>query len=639
MNSTQNKNKFLLDDFHPADYSAWLEEALRSLKGKPIEKLNFRSLENIIIKPIYFPDDSYFASDKAELYPAVFPYKRGTDIPSNDGFKWDICQFISADDPVSYNTALLNELNNGGNAIHLNLEHFDLKSKSDFEHLFANVDALRYPFYIDADICSIAKLEYLLEYFCDAYHKQTKDIRIFVIFDPIAQLTDRGSLLNHPKDLYLDYTNLIAKHKHNFPQSKFLGIDASVYSKKGANSVQQASLTLAAGLYYLEVLNKNIDNAEDFITDFHFRFSVESNFFMEVSKVRAFRQLWAKLIQEAGVSDDTLCKTRIWMTTNQTNKSVLDKYNNILRSTSEAVSAVIAGADAITVHPFDTLNNDNTMAHRLARNTQLVLLNECMLNEVIDPAGGSWFIESLTHQFSGSALQQLIEIDERGGILNSLTSGNVKSIIEETIASRTHSIRHRRESIIGVNKHPNSKDKLDSISVLLNPTLPNNHDAQIKIQYIPDYSPSIDFIRLRNKAIKFRSTFGQDPALFVASYGTVKQYKPRMDFVTEFLACGGISVNFVQAYASVSDMANDFLASGKQACVVCSSDDLYTEIIPEFANAVKKASPDKIIILAGYPADMIESYTNSGVDLFIHINADIVDVLNGIYTKLGIEEK
>lgn len=638
MNNNLDNKKFLLDDFRPADYSAWLEEALLTLKGKPIEKLNYRTLENLTINPIYFPDNSYFNTDRAELYPAVYPFTRGTNIPIDGKFKWDICQFISVDDIASYNTALLDELKNGANAVHINLEKFDFKSKNDFNDLLANVDALQFPFYIDADINSIQKIEYLLQYFVEYYNSATNKIRINVFFDPIAKLADIGALANLPEEIFLNYFKLILKYKKNFPHSKFLGIDGTVYSKKGANSLQQASLTLAAGLFYLNIISNNSPSDDNFITDFHFRLSIETNFFMEVCKIRAFRKLWAKLIKETGVTDDAFCKTSIWMVTNQTNKSVLDKHNNILRSTYETFSAVIAGADAITVHPFDTINNNNSLAHRLARNTQLVLLNECMLNEVCDPAGGSWFIEHLTHQFAQSSLQQLIDIDERDGIFKALTSGYVKSMIEETVAERNQKIRHRRESIIGVNKHPNSKDNLEPIFDILNSPTGNNQDAPIQIDRIPDFSPSIDFIKLRNKAIRFKNKFNHEPTLFIASYGTVKQFKPRLDFVTEFLACGSLSVNYIRPYDSISDMADAFLSSDKQACVVCSSDDLYTEIIPEFAASIKKSSPDKIIILAGYPADKIDTYTKAGVDLFIHINSDIIDVLNSIYAKLGIEE-
>jgi len=309
-----------------------------------------------------------------------------------------------------------------------------------------------------------------------------------------------------------------------------------------------------------------------------------------------------------------------------------DPYVNMLRTTTEAMSAIIAGIDSLTVNPFDNVyEKPSDFSERIARNQQLLLKEESYLEKVADPSSGSYYLENLTDSIAAEAWKLFLETDARGGFLEAAAAGFIQGKIGETAQKRNLDLANRRDILLGVNQYPNFTEyKTEKIG----PAVYKAQDAQIdgaEVITLKAFRGAQAFEEIRYRTDVY-SMDHKRPAAFMFSYGNLTMRMARSQFSRNFFACAGFEVIDNLGFKTIEDGVNAFKKSKAEIAVICSSDDEYPVIIPEI---VKQLKDKAVIVVAGYPKDYLEQLRAEGIEHFIHVRSNVLEEL-GKFQELVI---
>ncbi len=684
------------EDFPLPTWQEWYDDVVKGLKGVPFEKaLLTPTAEGITLKPLYTRED---VKDNPflENLPGFAPYVRNTAISGSAKGSWAIEQAIDIPEIEEWNKTLLNDLNRGQNAVYIKLDENarNAKSLKDLSPEDMGKDGL--PVYSLNDLRKALKDIYLpgvrvdieayssalacaamLETISEEKNIELNQVKGSVAMDPVAVLAQNGTLNHSWKQAMDEMAELTRWANQKAPQMKTILIDATVWNNSGASAVQELAYALSTAVLYMnELLDRglSIDQIAPRIT---FSFGVGKHLFMEIAKLRAARLLWSQIIENYNGSAESQ-KMYIFSKTSLYNKTYYDPWVNILRTSTEAFSAVLGSCDALCVTPFDAVvKPSDDFSRRIARNQQSILLEESHLNSVIDPAGGSWYVETLTQEIAQKAWESFQAI-ETEGLLNALKNESIQKQIEQTHNWKVKQILIRKEALIGTSVFANVAEKtLDPVAydyqaiyqkasaelsgkssaVTMNEniidqmkkelaegiavsdiyaTLRANETADLQIKKIEKRRLAESFETLRNASMAYMAKNGHLPKVFMADMAPIAAIKPRMDFSAGFFQPGGFDVFSSDYYESMDKAIEDIIASKAPVAVICSTDDSYPELVPAMAAKLKTAKPELIVVLAGYPVDHLETFKQSGVDFFIHLKADLVQTLSDIMKKTGV---
>ncbi len=714
----------LLSDFERFTLDDWKNEAISSLDGKPLEKLMSPTYENITLKPLYTMTDTEKLEQVNNNFPGIYPFLRGTEFGSYKTRKWFIAQNIEVPSPEEYNRIAIDSLGKGQTALilkfnvsllntdddmeigeneHINLNNGKINKKmeigtfvstiEDIESCFKNIDLTAVPVNIKADSFPLMALTLFITYIKNQNY-DLKKIKGTLEFDPFMYLMVKGELFTSHEDIIEEMATAMKLAEEYLPEFRVIGINGANFREAGGNAVQELAFSFASAVDYIRLmLNKGFE-IDSLANKFAFQFSSGPVFFTEIAKFRASRMLWAKIIKEFCGNEESQ-KLKFSVQTTNWNKSNLDPHVDILRATTETMSAIIGGADTITTSEFDdNLHVPDEFSRRVARNTQTVLLNECNLTDVIDPSGGSYFVESLTSEIANTSWELFKEVEKMGGMFSAVKAGFPQNEIMKTANLKMKDLSSRKEILLGTNKHANLYENTEmenedyfeeiveqsSIQVLKilerieqkiekpelqklyesfslkSEDLPNaflsaaesgasfielidavrNYDSIIKVEKLELFRASEIFEQIRLNADNFKAETGHFPQLFLASMGPVKQHKARTEFAREFFSVGGFESIYEKGFANSEEAVSAFKESSAKVIILCSTDDTYSEIVPAVTSLLKD-NKDVFIVLAGYPADMVETYKSLGVQEFIHIKANIVEIMTRIQKFLGIK--
>lgn len=406
----------LFDDFKSVSSKEWKQKIQADLKGADYnENLIWKSPEGIHVKPFYHRDE----------------FLEGfTPIPGQpEG--WNIGQFIFIDDVEVANKLALDALQRGAEAI-----YFTAEKEFNTDTLFKNLPVENHIFYFD--------LKFLSPEFCK--HPAFAKANVFLLNDIINHHTKDGNWYNTLKEDFSQLEDIVLK-------TKTLSVDAISYQNSGATISQQLAYALAHANEYLNAFRNNPASIENVI----FKISVGSNYFFEIAKIRALRLLYASLAKEYNVS--RTC--HIIALPSKRNKTLYDYNVNMLRTTSECMSAVLGGADTICNLPYDSLyHKSNEFGERISRNQLLILKHESYFDSVTNASDGSYYIESLTTQLAEKALEIFKDIEKGGGFLAQLKEGTIQKKIKESAAKEQKAFDDGEKVLLGTNKHPNKEDRM-----------------------------------------------------------------------------------------------------------------------------------------------------------------------------------
>jgi methylmalonyl-CoA mutase len=359
---------------------------------------------------------------------------------------------------------------------------------------------------------------------------------------------------------------------------------------------------------------------------------------MEIAKLRASRLIWARAVQAAGGGAEAqrlVCHGR----TTRWNKTLLDPHVNLLRTTTEAFAGVVGGCAGLQVGAFDECYRaPDEFSRRLARNLQIILAEECQLAQVVDPAGGSWYVETVTRQLAGKAWSLFQDIERRGGMAAAIREGYPQSLVEKTGADRNAAVELRRDGIIGTNLHPNLRERIPADEITTRQCNNTLNEAAPPVKRLVPRRRAVPFESLRRRAENFLARTGSRPKVFLAGLGPRKQHAARADFSSAFFAAGGFEPVLTAGLETPEAAARAALASGAPIVVICSADETYPTLVPPLARTLKAGDNPPQVVLAGMPAtpELQQQFKAAGIDEFIHLRANCAKLLAAFQDKLGL---
>ena len=663
----------LLTEFPEHTYEQWHAAAELLLKGAPFEKrLVSHTYEDITIQPIYRHED---IADLSHLqhFPGADSLVRGSH-PS--GFLkegWEISQELKACSPEKLNR-LAHEGLHGGQS-ELNIAVGDLiggqtqNACSGLQVLTAAdlqtaldgvaIEAISTYWRSGASSVPLAAL-----FFATARQRglPTAALRACFDNDPLSELVTHGHLC-HELSTRFDHaaalTDFASKHA---PGVRTLTVQGDVYHNAGASATQELAYVISTLVHYLEEMKARGLSPASVLPRVRLCLAVGSDYFMEIAKIRAARWLWSKVAAAYDVAD---APVHIHASTSKWNKTCYDAHTNMLRVTAESFAAVVAGVDSLHIGPYDEISgHTDEFSRRIARNVHIILREECGLDHVIDPAGGSTYIEWLTDQIAAKSWGIFQGIEQQGGMLACLENGSVQQAVEAVCQEKFKNIRTRKDRIIGSNMYPDLKGKklatksatgcqkkpsaepaphlsisltADSSMIeqaiaaaLAGATAPqiaaatglNAISIRLKISPLTPRRAAEEYEALRDASTAFAHRTGAPPQILQLNIGPSRNYRLRADWTASFFESAGFIIDGTRDFTTLEEAVAALATAKTEIAVITSDDATYLEIVAPLAAAVKAARPGVTLLVAGAPGDNESAWRAAGVDDFVNVRSN-----------------
>ena len=541
--------------FDKAGFEQWKEAAVQSLKGKPFDSLITKTIEGIDLQPLYTQES--------------LAKRPQTSRASKKATGWIVAQQPYAEDGKQFVINLKNSLERGNEAI--------------------VCDGTKQLQWEESSLTEVAQLMTQYPIFLTNMAYNDAFLKAFSLVPKTDRSSVNGAISVSGWTIPEGYVNV-----------RTTSADMWGAHHKGADAVTELALVLA----YAATQASKATNISDFADDFFVRFAVDTHFFMEISKFRAFRILWQAFSSAYGVTETAYVP--IIATTSLRSYSKLDPYVNVLRAGNETFAAVLGGADVITVHPHNIVTGPTAASIRLARNIQLVIKEETHADKVIDPAGGSYFLETLTSELVDKAWTLFLKIQSTGGYEGFITNGR----FETSLQQRRGDVSKGKQSLIGTNVYDELTDTnfTDWDGIQLEGRLAEPFEKLAALQ--------------KNSATR----------IALLTFGELKDFKPRADFVSGFLAAGGMRAEWSPAFTH-AQQALLWLADEKpDYAIVCATPSLTATVMEELLAGCH----EKLVLdTAGkYDSTLSETWLNAGLNGFIYAGQDKVEKLIAINEKL-----
>ena len=546
-----NKEQKLFAEFPPVSTEQWESVIAVDLKGADYEKkLVWRTAEGFNVRPYYRAENldgiKYLGSQCGE-----FPYVRGTGKDNN----WRIVQTIEVGCPKEANAQATVLLTKGVESIGFVIGDKEF-SAADLDTLLSGISVKNTELVFSG--CATKKVAGL---FIDKMDKEGVDpetVRASFVLDPIVKkLTLKGTMAckNGQCKGFENLASLISKGAA-YKRIRFVNVSGEIFHNSGSTIVQELAFTLAAGHEYVVKLMEQGLSVDQVAPALRFSMAISSNYFMEIAKFRAARLLWANIMAPYNPSRGCASKMKVHAVTSKWNMTVYDPYVNMLRGTTEAMSAAVSGVHSIEVLPFDTPYEKPTdFSARIARNVQLLLKEESHFNQVCDAAGGSYYIENLTNSIAEQAWNLFRQVEEKGGYIAAFEAGFIQDQVEVSAAKKNSNIAPRRETLLGTNQFPNFNEVADEAItedvVTGKSTCKCGCASQAAdgVRPLKPYRGAMAFEQMRLKVDRS----GKQPKAFMLTCGALAFARARAQFSCNFFACAGIRVQDNTYFKSVEE--------------------------------------------------------------------------------------
>ena len=623
----------LFSDFSPVSTDQWMDKVTADLKGADFEKkLVWKTNEGFKVKPFYRMEDLEGLKTTDSL-PGEFPYLRGTKKDSN---AWLVRQEIRVESPEQANAKALDILNKGVDSLSFSVKAKEINAEY-IETLLNDICAD----YVELNfstcqgaVVNLANL--LVDYFKKKEYDLTK-LQGSINYDYFDKMISRGK----EKGDFVETAKALIAAVEPLPFYRVLNVHAISLNNAGAYISQELGYALAWGNEYMSMLTEAGLPATLVAKKIKFHFGVSSNYFLEIAKFRAARLLWANIVasynpmcvrecDNKGPNGECRCaaKMKVHAETSTFNLTLYDAHVNLLRTQTEAMSAALGGVDSMTVSPFDkTYQTPDDFSERLARNQQLLLKEESHFDKVVDPAGGSYYIENLTASIAKEAWGLFLSIVEADGFYAALKAGTVQNAVNESNKARRKAVAQRREILLGTNQYPNFTEMAGAKRpVDTNHCCGDNSTCHKDVETLDFERAASEFEALRLET----EASGKRPKAFMLTIGNLAMRQARAQYSCNFLGCAGYEVVDNLGFETVEAGVEAAMAAKADIVVLCSSDDEYTEYaVPAF----KAVDGRAVFIVAGNPA-CTDELKAAGIENFIHVRVNVLETLKELNAKL-----
>jgi methylmalonyl-CoA mutase len=607
-------------EFPAASREQWLKLVDGVLKGAPFDKrLLGRTYDGLTIQPLY-PRDA--AARPVAARPGA----------------WAIMQRVDHPDPMAANEQALHDLENGATGLTIvckgsvNANGYGLDSS--VETLERVLDGIYLDAGVTIDFNVSAATRDAATNFAAIVKKRGIDpatVELRAALNPLGHNAATGTAVRPWSELAPYFADLVKELADQGFRGPFAVADGRVIHNAGGSEAQELAFALANAVTYLRALEARgipLDAARRTI---YFRLATDADQFLSIAKFRAIRKLWARVEEACGLAPAPVyvaAETAWRMLTRR------DPYVNMLRTTLAVFAAGLGGADAITVLPFTSaIGLPDAFARRVARNTQLILLEESNLARVSDPSAGSGSIEDMTAQLCAAAWTQFQEIETAGGTAAALEAGLIQSKVAATRTEREKNIARRRDALTGTSEFPNIHES--TVHVLdVAPAATAKETPQFPA--LPRIRLSEPFEQLREASDAALRKTGSRPKVFLANLGKLSDFTARTLYARNFFEAGGIEAVSNDGFASRDEMIAAFKASDAKLACLCSADKVYESEATDAATALTAAGAARVY-LAGRPAELEATLKAAGVQDFIYVGCDVLATLRAAHDKLGLK--
>ena len=574
------------------------------------------------VAPLYTAADDG-NDDVGEGLPGLPPFIRGATLLAGTAGGWDIRQPVdlTPSDPAKTGSEVLEQLERGASSLILRtpLVGTDGYPKIDVDAL----DTILEGVYLDLITVSLdaslgpGAAAALLGVW-ERRGVESSQARGVLGMDPIGERASRGP----GTDLAATQRAMISTAQRcsgSYPEVRTVVVDVTRYHEAGCSDSEELACAIGTGVAYLRSLTEAGLSLAAAFAQIEFRFAATADQFLTVAKLRAARRLWSRVAQACG--NEAVGAQRQHAVTSRAMLSRYDPWVNLLRGTIACFGAGVGGADAVTVEPYDLLVEPgfvSELGRRMARNTQTILLEESHTAKVIDPAGGSWYVENLTESLARESWTFFRSIESAGGMVAALESGLVADRIEHTWQRRLANLAHRKDTITGVSDFPNANEEI-----------PVHAAVTASAAGLPRRRYAAPFEELRERVDAQSRRVGARPSILLVTVGSAADYTARATYAKSFFEVAGLATDTLDV--------DDALVPGtsKVACL-CSSDARYGEMDPTVVRRLRALDLSRLY-MAGKQTDDLAPLVEAGVDEFIGVGCDVLESLRGVLTVLGVE--
>ncbi|MCB0426165.1 MAG: hypothetical protein KDD16_02485 [Mangrovimonas sp.] len=593
-----NSNHKLFQDFTPVTKQQWIDKVTLDLKGEDFNKLVWKNLNGLTFQPFYTIDDKVdFLAGTGENSQALINFRT---IPVTNVEK-------------ANNEALL-AIKEGMTGL-----VFDFKETVSLEQLFKGIDLNTIAVSLVVESETQAVVDGFFE-FAEKNLTSKKNLKGYLDLGILTKYVTKGSLNSAALDAVVKFIN----KSSSYPNFKALTISGTPFLDSGSNQVQEVAYTLNALVFVADgCLNRGVSE-EVIFNNLAIQLGIASEFFIEIGKFRAFHSLLKLIAKKYGVTEFNplmTAKTSVW------SKSVTDAHTNMLRATTETMSAILGNVDGVLIDPYDKeFKAPTDFSSRIAGNISTILREESYLGKVANPVDGAYYIEEITTKIAEKSLELFKEIEQYGGFYQAFENEVIQKQISEIRQEKIKLISQRRLPMVGVNKYPNLMEtvasQLLSSGELNNPKLLTPRRASLEIEAV------------RKTTEKLVEETGKRPIVELTSYGNLTMRKARAAFSYDFLGVSGFEIWQEKSFESALKAAEGSANSEADVVVICSSDPDYEESALAFVKAFRAQNTSKILLLAGNPVGITDQLNQAGLDGYIHIKSDVIQTISNIQEKV-----
>jgi len=614
----------LFEEFPPVSSAEWMEKIIADLKGADFRKrLIWKTNEGFEVMPFYRRED---IKDYPHLAAGLgeFPWVRGT---KTEGTRWMVRQDIEVDNYREANRKAVFLLDNGVDSLGFRIMDPATITSGNIRLLLEGIS----PEKTEINFISEGGAKEIIEIIHEILAERNVAPEIFrgaFEADPLGRLMVNGKLCTSVEEGY-NYLAEIFRLATLLKSFRLIEVHASHFSDAGADTVTELAYGLAMGNEYMTALTERGVSPDRAALGIRFRFGIGSNYFFEIAKLRAARMLWAMVVKAYEPESTESSKMEIHCVTSRWNKTLYDPFVNMLRTQTEAMAAVLGGTDSLTTVPFDAVfRKPDGFSERIARNQQLLLKEEAYFGKVADAAGGSYYIETLTHLIAENAWKLFVDTERNGGFLKSLREGVIQKRVREIADKRLKDVASGKEVFIGTTLYPAFNEKApDGIDTEKIYSL-KSAEGDSDIEPIPIRRGAEEIEKLRLIADRAPNK----PVVFLLPAGNLAMAMARSQFSGNFFACGGYRVIDNTLFRNIDEGCLEAQKENADIIVLCSSDEEYAVLAPELK---EKAGDRFILVVAGNPPCMGE-LIEKGIKYFISIRSGLVETLTMFHRLTGL---
>lgn len=592
-------NKKLFSEFNPVSKEQWLEKVNVDLKGADFDKkLVWKNLSKINIQPFYNTEDNIqHLENTGENSQSLVNYR-----------------LISACCNESGNDLALKAIEEGINGVIFNICE-NCKPAELLQGI--NLNEVSVSFNLGVNAVNFAT-EFIA--FANKSGVVSKNLKGYFNTSLISNYTTTGTVEATAFETLAELVKLV----EDYPNFKAISISGTEYLDSGANQVQEVGYTLNSLVYVIDELTKRGIEVQSIFDNLNFNLAIGLEYFVEIGKFRAFNNLLSEVANKysiANFSHTITAKTSIW------SKSITDAETNLLRCTTETMSAILGNVDGVLIDAYDKeFNKSSDFSSRIAGNITTILREESYFGKVSNPVDGSYYIEEVSLKIAKKALELFKAIEAEGGFYTAFENETIQQQIAEIRLQKLKLISQRRLPMVGINKYPNLMETV-------NADILSSGDDATSTKVLKPRRASLEIEAIRKTTEEFVAATGTRPIVELTSYGNLTMRKARAAFAYDFVGVSGYNVLQEQSYESFEAAAETSAKSESSVVVICSSDQDYDATAVAFVKAFRAINTDKVLLLAGAPANMDE-LTQAGLDGVVNMRTDVIKAVSSIQSKI-----